>query len=208
MRGYEPAFDMPTTPEEALAWLKKQGEPTCMTFSCSKAARAAELLAGALHQQAGEVIITASVLAELERATCKFPTWPTDPLHAVAVLGEEFGELTKAVLQSVYEPHKVKPGNVREEAMQTAAMALRFLLSLDRYAYVPGFQHVQGDAGETPIPRAPNTLKVRDAVHGTLDVTMVFPGDVVAERRDLNSFAHGVGTSPSVNTSVAQEDAS
>ena len=31
------------------------------------------------------------VLAELNRATTKFPTWPTDPLHALAVLGEEFG---------------------------------------------------------------------------------------------------------------------
>lgn len=41
----------------------------------------------------------ADVLAELERATRKFPTWPTDPLHAVVVLGEEFGELTKAVLE-------------------------------------------------------------------------------------------------------------
>ena len=35
------------------------------------------------------------ILAELERATEKFPTWPTDPLHALAVLGEEFDELTK-----------------------------------------------------------------------------------------------------------------
>lgn len=85
----------------------------------------------------------ASVMAEVERATRKFPTWPTDPLHAVAVLGEEFGELTKAVLQSVYEPHKVKPGEVRTEAVQTAAMALRFLLSLDRYDYAPGVQHEQ-----------------------------------------------------------------
>jgi hypothetical protein len=32
-----------------------------------------------------------AVLAELDRATRKFPTWPTDPLHAVAVLGEEAG---------------------------------------------------------------------------------------------------------------------
>lgn len=38
------------------------------------------------------------VKAELDRAVVKFPTWPTDPFHALAVLGEEYGELTKAVL--------------------------------------------------------------------------------------------------------------
>lgn len=91
----------------------------------------------------GVAPITHEVLDEIERAIAKFPTWPTDPLHALAVLGEEFGELTKAVLQSVYEPHKSTPADVRAEAIQTAAMALRFLHSLDRYAYQPGAQHVQ-----------------------------------------------------------------
>jgi hypothetical protein len=83
------------------------------------------------------------VMEEVERATLKFPTWPTDPLHAVAILGEEFGELTKAVLQTVYEPHKVRDGELRTEAIQTAAMALRFLASLDRYEFGPCAQHVQ-----------------------------------------------------------------
>lgn len=73
------------------------------------------------------------VMDEVARATRKFPTWPTDPLHAVAILGEEFGELTKAVLQTIYEPHKVREGELRTEAIQTAAMALRFLASIDRY---------------------------------------------------------------------------
>lgn len=84
------------------------------------------------------------VANKIDRAIRKFPTWPTDPLHAVAVLGEEFGELTKAVLQSVYEPHKSTPDDVREEAVQVAAMALRFLASLDRYEYRKGDQHEQG----------------------------------------------------------------
>ena len=83
------------------------------------------------------------VMDEVGRATRKFPTWPTDPLHAVAVLGEEFGELTKAVLQTVYEPHKVDEGELRTEAVQTAAMALRFLASMGRYKFAPCGQHVQ-----------------------------------------------------------------
>lgn len=83
------------------------------------------------------------VLAELARATAKFPTWPTDPLHALAVLGEEFGELTQAVLQATYEPHNSTPEDVATEAMQTAAMALRFVMSLGTYRYQRGDQHQQ-----------------------------------------------------------------
>ena len=86
------------------------------------------------------------VLEELERATRKFPTWPTDPLHAVAVLGEEFGELTKAALQLTYESHKTSAEEVRTEAIQTAAMALRFAMSLDVYVYQGSAQHEQGAA--------------------------------------------------------------
>lgn len=86
----------------------------------------------------------AAVLDEVRRATRKFPTWPSDPLHALAVLGEEFGELSKAVVQGTYEPHKNEPGEIRKEAIQTAAMAIRFILSLDDYEPKRCVQLVQG----------------------------------------------------------------
>ena len=85
------------------------------------------------------------ILSEVERATTKFPTWPTDPLHALAVLGEEYGELTKEMLQLVYEPHKASRQHVREEAIQTAAMAIRLAMSLHEYHYFPSRQHSQGE---------------------------------------------------------------
>jgi len=85
------------------------------------------------------------VRAEISRATAKFPAWPSDPLHALAVLGEEFGELTKDVLHMIYEPHRTTHERVRTEAIQTAAMALRFLMNLDHYRYVPCAQHVRPD---------------------------------------------------------------
>ncbi len=91
------------------------------------------------------------VMQEVERATVKFPTWPTDPLHALAVLGEEFGELTKEALQLTYEPHKTSKDKVRAEAIQTAAMALRFVMSLDRYEYKPGIQHPQHPVYPNPL---------------------------------------------------------
>lgn len=88
--------------------------------------------------------LESEVIAEVEKAVAKFPTWPTDPLHALAVLGEEFGELTKAVLQFTYEPHKTNANDIHMEAVQTAAMALRFLKSLDAYQYERCEQHEQG----------------------------------------------------------------
>lgn len=83
------------------------------------------------------------ILLEVMRSIRKFPTWPTDPLHALAVLGEEFGELTKAMVQLTYEPHKTSAEEVQKEALQTAAMALRLCHSLNRYEYKPGVQHEQ-----------------------------------------------------------------
>lgn len=74
---------------------------------------------------------------ELSRAVNKFPQWPDDMLHALAIIGEEFGELTKDVLQFHYEPNKQKTKeHIRAEAIQTIAMLHRFLNSLDTDRYV------------------------------------------------------------------------
>lgn len=56
------------------------------------------------------------------------------PLSA-ALVAEELGELQQALLQIHFEPSKGKTADdVREEAVQTAAMALRFLSNFDRYS--------------------------------------------------------------------------
>ena len=87
------------------------------------------------------------VLDELDDASRKFPTWPVDPLHALAVLGEEYGKLNKSVLQMTYEPEKYKSSQyeIRREAIQVAAMAVRFLLSINEYRYQPCDQVVQAN---------------------------------------------------------------
>lgn len=87
--------------------------------------------------------ILTSVYGELDRAIRKFPSWPNDPLHALAILGEEFGELTKDCLQLTYEPDKTTVENLKAEAIQTAAMALRFAASLDDYIFIKSEQHRQ-----------------------------------------------------------------
>lgn len=84
-----------------------------------------------------------AILEEVKRASRKFPEWPTDPIHAAAVVGEEAGELTQAALQFTYEN-----GNdlaMLQEAIQTGAMAVRFLMSLEKYqAADTKNQHNQG----------------------------------------------------------------
>ena len=68
---------------------------------------------------------------ELKKAVCKFPTFPTDPLHASAVVSEESGELVKASLHYVYEDGDLSQMEI--EAIQTAVTAIRFLMHLDDY---------------------------------------------------------------------------
>ncbi|RPF70474.1 Lar family restriction alleviation protein [Aurantiacibacter spongiae] len=87
--------------------------------------------------------VIGDVLAEVEKAVAKFPTWPTRIIDAGNVVTEEAGELAKACLQVTYEPHKETLEGVRMEAIQTAAMCLRFLASIDRYNCSPAEQHEQ-----------------------------------------------------------------
>lgn len=84
-----------------------------------------------------------AIRAEVAKATAKFPTWPTRVIDAAAVVGEEAGELTKACLEATYEKHKETPEGVQREAIQTGAMAVRFLMSMARYDYSEGPQHSQ-----------------------------------------------------------------
>lgn len=93
-----------------------------------------------------ESAIVADFLSEVNRARSMFPRWPTDPIHAAALVAEECGELQQAVLEAVYEPAKLSWPNVRVEAIHTAAMCIRFLSSLDKYVWLPSRQHKQDGA--------------------------------------------------------------
>ncbi len=69
------------------------------------------------------------VYRELERAREKFPHWPTDPIHAAAIVAEEAGELVKAALDYTYLEGTHE--DMDKEAAQTAAMGIRFLMNGD-----------------------------------------------------------------------------
>lgn len=84
--------------------------------------------------------VMAKVFLELVNAVSLHPSWPTDPVHAAAIVAEESGELVQASLQSVYEPHKSGLDNARQEAIQTAAMAVRFVIHLSDYELTAPYQ--------------------------------------------------------------------
>lgn len=81
-----------------------------------------------------EHILTA-IMAELERAKAKFPKWPSDPIHAAAIVGEESGELIRAAVIHVYE--NGSEAECWKEAVQTAATAIRFLEGIESNRYCP-----------------------------------------------------------------------
>lgn len=77
------------------------------------------------------------VNGEMKKAVDKFPLWPNDMFHALAIIGEEYGEIVKAVLQFHYEPDKnVAMSHVEKEAIQTICMLHRFLNSIYAQGYV------------------------------------------------------------------------
>jgi len=67
------------------------------------------------------------VRAEVHRAEKKFPTWPEDNIHSVAIMMEEAGEAIQASVQQEYESGS--QGALDGELIQTAAMCFRAWLN-------------------------------------------------------------------------------
>jgi len=71
------------------------------------------------------------ILDEYNRAKKIHPGWPTDPIHAAAVVSEEAGELVRAANRFYYEGKR--EDEMIDEAVQLGAMALRFLIGMSNY---------------------------------------------------------------------------
>lgn len=71
------------------------------------------------------------IFEEAHRAAAKWPGWPTDLVHSDAIINEENGEATRALLQTVYEGKSL--GEYRKELVQTGAMVFRQLAFLEKY---------------------------------------------------------------------------
>ncbi len=73
---------------------------------------------------------------EVRRSKKKFPGWPDHPAAQAGIVCEEAGELMQACLKWKYErsknlnDQKLQQQQMREEAIQTAAVSIRFLENL------------------------------------------------------------------------------
>ena len=75
----------------------------------------------------------AIVCAEIDRATVTWKGWPSDPVHAAGVVAEEGGELLKAAMDYTYTWGD--KDHMLTEAVQTAAMAIRFVVAFQAGHY-------------------------------------------------------------------------
>jgi len=66
--------------------------------------------------------------AELTKAKAKHPNYPDNIFIQLAIMQEEAGEVTRAVLHLAYEGGSIE--DVRKELIQTAAMCMRMLENL------------------------------------------------------------------------------
>lgn len=94
------------------------------------------------------------ILLERQRQDQKFGEQNLDPMLYLTVLTEEVGEIAKAILDIRFGKDTL--AHLREEAVQTAAVALAFVECLDRGKWK--------DAGGEPVTEAPPpTLTIRTA---------------------------------------------
>jgi len=88
-----------------------------------------------------ELNVFEKVIEEVRKAEDKHPVWPRDPMRQAAVVAEEAGELLRAVLTQIEECEKPRMSvrefislnhDIEKEALQTAAMAIRFLVEREK----------------------------------------------------------------------------
>ena len=74
-----------------------------------------------------ELRVMQQAFAELASARSRYPDWPTDIVHASAVMVEEATEVLKAANNARWNHHSGTCEELRKEVIQTIAMCLRLL---------------------------------------------------------------------------------
>ena len=88
--------------------------------------------------ESSEFTALRDVIAERKRQDAKWGEQNHDPFLYLTILGEEYGETCKAALEARFrntEPVDIQVGllaHLREEAVQTAAVALAIVECIDR----------------------------------------------------------------------------
>lgn len=68
------------------------------------------------------------IYSELEAAEKQHPNWPENPFEALAIITEELGELSQALLQYKHEGGLSEA--IRAEAIHVTAMGFRFIINI------------------------------------------------------------------------------
>ena len=103
------------------------------TFIVKPTLRDVPNLENCLSEIPVEIPLVHEILVELKRAEKIHPVWPDDPIYAAAIISEEAGEVVKAVNNAVTGKKDGKDSDYRTEAIQCAAMCIRFLKNLDNF---------------------------------------------------------------------------
>ncbi|QYW03691.1 hypothetical protein pEaSNUABM14_00048 [Erwinia phage pEa_SNUABM_14] len=106
-----------------------------------------------------------SMIRELSYAEAQHPNWPTEPLHAGAILAEEAGECLRDCVSYDETGRDDLLASMAEEAVQTGAMAIRFLINAHRSKErtLPR-STVRDLLSDTSIPLAERVAKLLDVV--------------------------------------------
>lgn len=129
-------------PGPAGGWMLGDGASTERSFivieaRCGPAEAAAQFQA-ALHTVWADVVmphlprVFDAIRAERERQHAKWGQQDHDPYTWLAVLGEEFGEVSQAILHDTFGGNAA--GTLREELTHVAAVACQWLECLERQA--------------------------------------------------------------------------
>ena len=86
------------------------------------------------HTQVYSAILS-DITQELLRAEELHPSWPSDPVHAVAILVEEVGEAMREAIDIKLANKDAAKARLDTELVQAGAMCLRALLNLRAEAH-------------------------------------------------------------------------
>lgn len=133
--GYEQVIMAHCTKEDAVAYVREQGGlchavPTQDAGPFRTFALDLARVVKQYHKQEQAARALSLVLEERTRQDIRFGPPDNDALTWLAVLGEEYGELCQAVLQTHYVGNKAK--HLKAELIQVIAVGLAYLEQIER----------------------------------------------------------------------------
>ncbi len=136
--------------------------------------------------------ILAKIKEEVISSLKKHPKWPDDPFHALSILGEEFGEVSKALLEHFGTNQDIRLDDIRMELIQLGAMCVRMLDGLDK---VPlRIYDKRKEQSDEPLVKQVEHLAKRGVYMNPQMTSVLNRGPVKATIVDSNGKQYDLGT--------------